>query len=336
MAGIKSKGGTLRILALEYITGGGLLGQELPAGLAREGDAMLCALLRDLREIPGITAVSSRDPRLPPPSEGGEFIEPEGDIWAFWARLMGGADALWPIAPESGGILERMSRLAGAKTLIGSDPATVAITASKRRTANLLAAHGIHSVPTVPALEFLPPSDSGYVTKPDDGVGAEETRVFESGEKLAEFFAPRNDAVRFVAQPYLTGTPASISAVFRDGHARVLSCNRQDIPRANGAFRYLGFDVGALEELRPAFTQTTQRIARALPGLRGYAGIDLIADGGEAVVLEINPRLTTSYAGLSESLGVNAAQLILDFAAGREIREVSPKRCVRVTVASDG
>lgn len=336
MAGMTSKGGTLRILALEYITGGGLKGEDLPLGLAREGDAMLTALLRDLREIPGLSAVSSRDARLPPPETGGEFIAPEGDIWAFWARLMGGADALWPVAPETGGILERMSRLAGAKILIGSDAETVAITASKRRTANLLAANGINSVPTVPALEFLPPSDSGYVVKPDDGVGADGTRVFESGEELAEFFAARDDAVRFVAQPFLSGTPASISAVFRQGQAQVLSCNRQDIPRANGAFRYLGFDVGALEELRPAFTGIARRVARALPGLRGYAGIDLIVTGGEPVVLEINPRLTTSYAGLSESLGRNAAKLILDFAAGNEIPDARPKREVRVTVASDG
>lgn len=336
MAGMTSKGGALRILALEYITGGGYGGQDLPLTLAREGDAMLTALLRDLREILGITAVTSRDARLPPPDVAGEFIEPEGEIWAFWARLMGGADALWPVAPETGGVLARMSRLAGAKTLIGSDPETVAITASKRRTANLLAAHGINSVPTVPALEFLPPAERGYVVKPDDGVGAEEAYVFESGEKLAEFFAPRGDSVRFVAQPYLAGTAASISAVFCRGRAQVLSCNRQDIARANGAFRYCGFEVGALEELRPALTELAERIAAALPGLRGYAGIDLIVAGADPVVLEINPRLTTSYAGLSESLGCNAAELILDFAAGNEIPDVLPQQEVRVTVASDG
>ncbi len=336
MAGMTSKGRALRILALEYITGGGYCGQDLPVSLAREGDVMLAALLRDLREIPGVTAVTSRDARLPPPGIPGAFIEPEGDIWEFWARLMGGADALWPVAPETGGALERLSRLAGAKTLIGSDPETVAITASKRRTANLLAAHGISAVPTVPALDFLPSSETGYVAKPDDGAGAEDSHVFESGEKLAEFFSPRGDAARFVAQPYLTGLPASISAVFCRGRAQVLSCNRQDVARANGAFRYCGFEVGAMEELRPAFTELAQRIAAALPGLRGYAGIDVIVAGTEPVVLEINPRLTSSYAGLSQSLGFNAAELILDFAAGKAIPEARPQSCVRVEVAGDG
>jgi predicted ATP-grasp superfamily ATP-dependent carboligase len=35
-----------------------------------------------------------------------------------------------------------------------------------------------------------------------------------------------------------------------------------------------------------------------IPGLAGYVGIDLLLpDGGDPLIVEINPRLTTSYVG---------------------------------------
>ena len=37
----------MRLLICEYVTGGGFLGQPLPASLAREGDMMLAALVKD-------------------------------------------------------------------------------------------------------------------------------------------------------------------------------------------------------------------------------------------------------------------------------------------------
>jgi predicted ATP-grasp superfamily ATP-dependent carboligase len=46
--------------------------------------------------------------------------------------------------------------------------------------------------------------------------------------------------------------------------------------------------------------------------LWGYAGIDLILTAGGPVILEINPRLTTSYVGLRQATGENPATLMLD------------------------
>jgi len=45
-------------------------------------------------------------------------------------------------------------------------------------------------------------------------------------------------------------------------------------------------------------------VAATLPGLRGFVGIDLVwhAQRGP-VLIEINPRLTCSYVGLSQRLG---------------------------------
>jgi predicted ATP-grasp superfamily ATP-dependent carboligase len=65
-----------------------------------------------------------------------------------------------------------------------------------------------------------------------------------------------------------------------------------------------------------AFQALATQIVTALPGLAGYVGVDLIAhyagDEWRYAVLEINPRLTTSYVGLHQACGLNPAQLILD------------------------
>jgi len=330
----------VRVLALEYITGGGLIDQDLPPGLAREGDLMLGTLLRELAALPSVTAISTRDPRLAPPEAGAAFLAASAgeDIWDLWARAADEADAVWPIAPETGGVLERMSRLATArgKTLLGSAPEAVAIAGSKRATCDLLARHRVAAVETRTRESGLPASRSGWVAKPDDGAGAEDSWIFEDATALTDWLA-RKERGNSVVQPFLAGEAASISALFRDGQAWVLACNRQDVACENGKFRYRGFSVAGREDARPAFTDIAGKVARALPGLFGYAGIDLVMTGDGPIVLEINPRLTTSYAGLGAALGCNVAGLVLDLAAGREIPQLRPKQTVRVDVeGADG
>ena len=40
------------------------------------------------------------------------------------------------------------------------------------------------------------------------------------------------------------------------------------------------------------------RTCDALPGLRGYVGVDVVLTASDAVVIEVNPRLTTAYLGV--------------------------------------
>ena len=48
----------------------------------------------------------------------------------------------------------------------------------------------------------------------------------------------------------------------------------------------------------------------ALPGLRGHVGVDLVVAPDRCVVIEVNPRLTTSYVGLRRALRANLAELV--------------------------
>jgi len=52
-----------------------------------------------------------------------------------------------------------------------------------------------------------------------------------------------------------------------------------------------------------------------MPGLWGLCGVDFVETGAGPVVIEVNPRLTTSYAGLHRAIGINPAHLVLELPA---------------------
>lgn len=301
------------IFVYEHVTGGGFAGTPLPASLAREGDLMLQTLLSDLAQIPGVQVLASRDPRLPPLSAPVTQLAPrpgEGHLELF-QRGLAGADAAWPVAPETGGILEALSQMVldAGIALLSSRPEAVRVAASKRATARALRRAGIAAAEAYAPGEFLPPGTMAWVAKPDEGAGCDDTRLFWDANDALEWIAGRD--TRFVLTPFVPGSALSLSLLCREGQCCVLACNQQRIVLRDDRFRFLGTSVGACPT-RPEFTALARRIAGALPGLWGYAGVDLVWDGRRAVVMDVNPRLTTSYAGLHAALDVNPAGLVLD------------------------
>jgi tyramine---L-glutamate ligase len=72
-----------------------------------------------------------------------------------------------------------------------------------------------------------------------------------------------------------------------------------------------------MKDHRVAFESVATKIAQTLPDLAGYVGIDVLVQGEEVIVVEINPRLTTSYVGLTSAIGVNPAELIINVLTGK-------------------
>lgn len=277
---------------------------------------MVRTLAGDLAALDGIQVVVSRDPRLEPlpPPIIMERPPASGDVWRFWRRRIEEADAVWPVAPETGGLLERLSRLVldCGRVLLSSRPEAVRIAASKRTTVLHLHRRGVSVAPVWSAREELPESPTGWVVKPDDGAGCEDTRLFCDRQTLESWLDAGQRRDGYVVQPYLPGVPASLSLLCREGEARLLACNRQLIELNDGVFRYRGSVVNGLRDTDGALAALARAVAAALPGLWGHAGVDLVLAESGPVLLEVNPRLTTSYAGLRASLGVNPARLALD------------------------
>ncbi len=303
------------LCVIEFITGGGLAGGPLPGVLAHEGELMLAALLGELGAIPGIEVTTTRDHRLSPLSGRARCVTigPSDDPFAVWGRCIEDADAVWPIAPETGGVLERLSRLVleQGRQLIGSSPEAIAVTASKHRCAEVLRRAGVRTIPTRPLQHGIPNSDSGWVVKPDNGAGCTETFYFDDARALRAFAAGASNHHGYVVEPYIAGTPASLSVLCRDGRAVLLSCNEQRIGRQGDRLSFEGVVVNTLRRERPALEPLARAIAGMIPGLAGYVGVDLILTPSGPIVVEVNPRLTTAYVGLPEALDINVAGTIL-------------------------
>jgi predicted ATP-grasp superfamily ATP-dependent carboligase len=308
----------MKVLVFEYVTGGGMAAETVPASLLREGGLMRDALLRDLSDIPEVRPVALRDARyavaaaMAPLADWIAVVEP-GEAGQRFRERIEAADAVWPIAPETGGVLEHLCREVerAGKPLLTSPTAAVRIAAGKRATAERLEAHGVPVVPTVPWEASAPPPSFPVVVKPDDGAGCEGTRLLETPEDW-DRFAETRPAGPYVVQPLVEGEALSLSVLFGHGQARLLSGNRQRVVRERGGFVLKGCWVNAIEDDLGVFRTLAERLGQVLPELWGYAGVDLIRSERGLHVLEVNPRLTTSYAGLRRSTGLNPAKLVLD------------------------
>jgi predicted ATP-grasp superfamily ATP-dependent carboligase len=303
----------VRIFVYEHITGGGCTGDALPQALLPEALLMLRALTADLRAIPQTEVVGLCDARIAGALGSGEQrMVADRAAWnSGFDALVRESDATWLIAPETAGVLEQLSArvLAHGKPLLGSHPHAVAIAASKLATASALHRAGVAVVPTwrLGEVEIAGPC----VVKPDDGCGCEQTRRFPLPSAARNWISMQAMKDRFVVQPYVIGVPVSLSVLVDRERTALLSVNRQCIEMNGDDFSFAGCVVNAMADTDGKFARLAEQTVAAISGLWGYVGIDvLLAQGGPAV-LEVNPRLTTSYAGLHAALGVNPARLVL-------------------------
>lgn len=331
----------MRVFVFEFVTGGGLIGQPMIASLAEEGDLMLRALVGDLARIPGVEVVISREARLGDPDLPARvhYVKEPSDVSRCWDLCLGEVDCVWPVAPESGGILERLCHgvVEAGLLLLNSGPGAVGLAASKRATISRLAACGLPVVPTWSADDLPSPGPDCWVLKPDDGAGCKETRLFRDTASLEAVLGDLGpEASRWLVQPFVPGASASLSLLVRDVEASLLGCNLQQVALVDDRFEFLGCVVNGLECVRGDYEALGQGVARAIPGLAGYVGVDLLVTREGPLILEVNPRLTTSYAGLSRSLGSNVAELVLNAARDHEapLRAVTPGRQIKLELGA--
>lgn len=301
----------MKVLVFEYITGGGLAAETLPDSLQAEGDLMLRGLVNDLLELTDIDVMVLRDARLQPFAQCLEnlMIESPADFESVWPDALARADACWVIAPETGAVLERLCQQIEATGvhLLNSSAESVALTASKSRTTSLLAQNGIPVVDNYPVTDHV---NGRWIVKPDKAAGCENIHLFPDRRAAENWFSTQPNQQQWILQPWLPGEHLSLSLLCKQGDAIVLSVNRQLLSENDGQLSLTGCVVNA-EEVEEDCEQLAGKIASLIPGLWGYVGIDLLRTDSGPVVIEINPRLTTSYVGLREAMDINPAGMIM-------------------------
>ena len=324
----------MRILVHEFFSGGGLAGRDVPVSLAREGSAMLAALVADLAAISGHQIVTTADPRFPlkaPP--GVEVVTLSArSSKRILERLIASADAVWLIAPESGRTLERLAASVEkqGKTLLGSSSSAIRMASDKAGLPRIFALHGI---PHPQTRVFSPQAvrELGYpmVVKPARGAGCEGVWLVRNARELRHAVgASRED------DPH--GPCAASALRARYGRQRV-AVGRWTARRGPysqfpvhadfAAFLYRGGQTPLDHPLSQRAAQAAVRACEALPGLRGYVGVDVVLTKAEPCVIEVNPRLTTAYLGVRSVMDDNVAALALAACAGTLPQAPAIGRC---------
>ena len=322
----------MQVFVYEYITGGGLFSSRDPdatpsGSLFVEGAAMACAAMADFAAIDGVRVVAMRDARLRnlllPAHTLLEIGDAQTEI-SMLERCAAEADWSLLIAPEFDRILEERVRLVerSGGRLLSPDGDFVALASDKHRTALHLHAAG---APTPSGVVWSPPAllpelDYPLVAKPRDGAGSMDVRRIDSASDLRGLAAEPARSWRL--ERYLPGQAASVAMICGPNGAIPLPAMRQNLS-GDGRFTYLG---GA-GPLAGALSFRAQRLAQlavaALPATRGYVGVDLVlghssTSDGDAII-EINPRLTTSYVGLRKLTKTNLAAAMLAAVQGEEL-----------------
>jgi predicted ATP-grasp superfamily ATP-dependent carboligase len=314
----------MHIFLYEWATGGGLVEEpgSLPDSLVQEGTAMIGALAADLVRIDGCRVSALRDPRvLQLALHGCSIVDvtSSGSHNEEFERQASRADATILIAPEFDGILLKAATrvLANGGTLASPSPEFIRVTANKQRTCEALLSA---SVPTTRGVALEPdaplPLDFPYpaVIKPIDGAGSQDTYIVSSPHD-----APPAYAWRRRLEQYLPGLAVSVAVLCGPASYVPLPTCKQRLS-SDGRLRYLGGELPLPSGLTARAAELAKRALAALPPTIGYVGVDIVLGrdpyGGEDAVIEVNPRLTTSYVGLRAAAQSNLAEAMWRLARG--------------------
>ena len=340
----------MRILVHEYASGGGFAGRDVPPGLACEGAAIRAALIADLAALNCHSVVTTADVRFPVAGGAGVEVHTiDRGPSELLANLIASADAVWLVAPETNRCLERVASLVEqhGKPLLGSGALAIRRASDKAALPRRLARCRVPCPETRVLRRGADAAGAaralGYpvVLKPGRGAGCMGVCLARSARELREAVdVARGAGARgpFLVQRFVQGTAASVSMLSDGRRSVALSLNRQSV-RAGRCFSYHGGCTPIDHPLASRAIDVSLRTCQALPGLRGYIGVDLVLTNSEAFVIEVNPRLTTAYLGVRSALkessgdGPHIAGMAIAACAGH-LPEAPPlRRRVRFTSA---
>ncbi len=313
----------------EFFTGGGRPDGELPAGLAAEALGMLWALLEDFHNWGKVRTITALDPRFEDRIPGlnrttlpaDEVVCANPDHLEPCLSLLKRCDAALIIAPETDGVLAELTKdaeKAGIALLCSSSSAVA--TAGNKAACDLLFRQSKLPTPTTLIAGFdeapILAGQLGFplVLKPLDGVGSEGVSRIDSHADLPAALSDMRQVTsheRILLQSYVSGIHASVSLLVANGCAMPLSLNRQLI-EPGLHFQYHGSRVPLRHQAGERALELACAAASLIPGLKGYVGVDLVLANDSPQLIEINPRLTTSFIGLRQVAQLNLAQVLWD------------------------
>lgn len=323
-----------RIGVYEWCCSGGASAvRDGPVGLEEairsEGRAMFLAVLGDAASDPRhrVTAfLADEGPVSRDDLPVGIAIRRIDGRWHDDALVAAAVEQDWLllIAPETDGELARLAslvRAAGGRVAL---PSAAFIELASNKHASLLALAGA-GLP-VPAGRLLAPGESpptGFrlpaIRKANASAGCDGLSRIDSAAHLAGA-AATSERLEARAE----GRPVGVAVLCGPGGMvplppceQVFEGARRPAYRGGHSLEDRGLAARATALARRAVSTLEDRSGFAA----GWVGVDMIlgprADGRGDRVLEVNPRLTTSFVGLAAAAGKGLTRMILDAAEGR-------------------
>lgn len=322
----------MRLLVYEYLCGGGCAGQAFQTDVLCEGYAMLRALIADLKMLGHYvtTFLDSRMMKFNPPLQADEIfsVSSSDELGKTLRRECSNMDAVYIIAPESNSILKKLvedvEELGGVTINCSSE--SIEASSNKLNVYETLKRIGIAVPKTIPVnvqedikriKSLARELDFPLVFKPIVGVGSRGLSIVKDEGEISLAVKKVKDASSkdfFLIQQFVKGAPASVSLICNGEHALPLTLNAQLMKLASpkSSSSYEGGIVPFHHPQEGEAFKTAQSTVKCFKGLRGYVGVDLVLTSSGPFVVEVNPRLTTSYVGLRKVLSFNPASAILN------------------------
>jgi len=332
----------MRLLIYEWSCSGGMqsemarmiLKKMPPVGFLNEGRLMIEALAWDASKNMDIDVTVMVDETLPPedapqlPEDSAVQSVACGRDIKLLLEIAPDFDHIIFIAPETQGVLVHSLQEienAGFGDRLTNCPIPFVIAASdKHTTCTILAAAGIPTPTgyTVPAGGGLPDDcHLPAVLKPRMSAGCDGLRIVNSH---TDFIAPETDSR---IEHLISGIHGSCCCLCTsDSVIPLLPCQQVFTNRPQPA--YLGCEpapVALHSRIQALAVQSITALERATDSrAHGWVGVDMILgshdDGRDDRVLEINPRLTTSFVGLSRGQQDGLLGPLLNHIRGKPIR----------------
>jgi predicted ATP-grasp superfamily ATP-dependent carboligase len=330
----------LKLLVYEHVSGGGYADKALPASVLSEGFSMLRTLTADFKAA-GHSVTTMLDihiARLNPPISA-DCVVPVfscREAQAKISKLSVQADATYIIAPETDGLLQSFVKTIEQTGVVSLNCGADAINRVSDKVGSYAYMRKL-KLPVPKTLIFFVSDDLKEITKsvrdglgfpvvfkPSNGVSCSGVSIVRNEAQVAGAVAKiKTDSKdkRFLVQELVKGVAASV-IVFSTGSRIVpVSLNRQDvvIETPEACSNYNGGSVPFDHPMQAEAFEVAKKLVKSVGGLNGYVGVDFVLTDNEAVVEEVNPRLTTSYVGLRQVVNFNPAQAIVDTVLNREL-----------------
>ena len=329
----------MNLLIFDYVSGGGYANTKLSSSILSEGYGMLQSIISDCKAA-GHNVTTLLDSRLEtfnPPNEADQIvsISSSGELHTKLKELSNRVNAVYIIAPESEQVLEKLVETTESSggTSLNCKIEAIKQVSNKMTTYEVLKKKGI-PVPETLLLNIHEKPENikrlikelGYplVLKPLDGVSCSGLSLIKDKNGIARAIkkiGQKSMSEQFIAQKLIIGKAASACVISTGDKALAVTLNKQLIilSSPDDESEYYGGFVPFEHKFKKETLRVVEKTVEGIMGLKGYVGVDMVLTKEGPVVMEVNPRLTTSYIGLKRSVNFNPAQAIIDAVIGRKL-----------------